>query len=111
MLMVPTCNKQVIKHCAALRQQGYTYQDISESIGRSTSAVTRYLRVYEKYGVDVFSDVKNPRETAKACGENKFEGSECGTCGGVLRYVASNGCVACRKRQGRNRRLKARLGE
>jgi len=57
-VLVPTCSKSRVLLIAEMRKQGYQYKAIARKVHRSVTAVNRYHRVYEKFGIDVFADDK-----------------------------------------------------
>jgi len=55
---VPTCSKKDITAISEMKNQGMTYAQIAKKYGSCRSAVTRYHRLYERYGVDIFATNK-----------------------------------------------------
>jgi IS30 family transposase len=55
-VIVPTCTKDMARTIVTLRKNRWSFKRIALKVGRSTSTVTRYYRVYVKFGESAFAD-------------------------------------------------------
>ena len=60
---VPTCSQQDVMAICSMKDQGMTYAQIAKTYGSCKSAVTRYHRLYERYGIKIFAKNKKVQTT------------------------------------------------
>jgi hypothetical protein len=57
-VLIHTCTKSQAKQIRNLRDQGYPYKTIGYKLSMSVGRVSRFDRVYEKFGIEVFANDK-----------------------------------------------------
>ena len=57
-VLIHTCTKSQAKQIRKLRDQGYPYKTIGYKLSMSIGRVSRFDRVYEKFGIEVFANDK-----------------------------------------------------
>jgi hypothetical protein len=57
-ILVYNCTKSMAMMIQDMRDEGRIYRYIAKRMGFSVHAVTRYHRLYEKFGIEVFADDK-----------------------------------------------------
>lgn len=57
-IMVYNCTKSMAMMIQGMRDAGKPYRVIADKMGFSMHTVTRYHRLYEKFGIEVFADDK-----------------------------------------------------
>jgi uncharacterized protein YerC len=55
---VPTCSQQDVTAIHEMRTQGMTYAQIARNYGSCKTTVTRYHRLFERYGIEIFAKNK-----------------------------------------------------
>ena len=55
-VLIHTCTKSEAKEIQKLRDQGYPYKTIGYKLSMSVGRVSRFHRVYEKFGIEVFAN-------------------------------------------------------
>jgi len=53
--MIPTCSQDLIFRISTLRERGFDWETIAHKVGRSSSTVRRYHRVFGLYGYEAFA--------------------------------------------------------
>lgn len=61
---VTTCSQKDVSDICLMKDQGMTYAQIAKKYGSCKSAVNRYHRLYERYGIEIFAKNKG-RQSAK----------------------------------------------
>ena len=55
MLLVPSVSQREVQKILDLRQQGMTWNQVGRLLHRHAGTVSRYERVYQMYGIEVFA--------------------------------------------------------